>query len=142
MKKLALAFVLSSAVLSACTTQPIQPLTPLSPQQVVSQACVLLPGILDILQAQAFAFPASVASDIGKAQNIVSSICTPGATVDATSVASLEQTVLPIVVNAVELSPAVSPQVKGEVLAVQGIFNLVNSIKASQAAAVPVPSGK
>jgi hypothetical protein len=128
------------------TTQPstIDPLAQaMQPQQIVAQACVLLPGILSILQVQEPAFPASVAADITRAQQIISGatingvavpgICTAGAVINAASVQTLANTVMPIIVNAVELSPAVTPQVKAEVAAAQGIFLLVQAQQAAKA---------
>lgn len=154
--KLFLATVLvavAALALTGCGTTPatpttvtLQPVTP-STQQIVTQACVLLPGILDILAVQDPAFPASVQNGISNAQKLVSGtalngvavpgICTAGAAIDGTSLLTLTNTVMPIVVNAIELSPTVTPQVKAEVTAVQGIFLLVQAAQAGSSAANP-----
>lgn len=150
MKKLAtlaMASLAFAVALASCTSAPtlpsVQPIEPLTPQQLVSQACVIVPGVLNILALQADAFPTSAQADIKNAQKIVSGsgptvpgICTIGATVDATSVQTLANTVMPIIVNAVELSPTVTPQVKAEVAAAQGIFLLIQAQQAAQAGAV------
>ena len=149
MKKLIISLV-SIASLAACGTPVIQPLPTQSPQQIASQACVLLPGILGILRLQEPVFPASTAAAIDNAQKIVSGstvegvvipgICSPGFAVTAASVQTLANNVMPVIVNAVELSPTVSPQVKAEVAAAQGIFLLIQAQQAAQAGAVVTPA--
>lgn len=140
--------------LAACSLTPtIAPIPAQSPQQVVNQACVLVPGILDILKIQEPAFPASTAAAIDNAQKVVSGaivdgdaipgICSPGFAVNAATVQTLANTIMPVIVNAVELSPVVTPQVKAEVAAAQGIFLLIQAQQASQpgeAVAVPTPA--